>query len=104
MTHRILCCILALCAILVIHPERSADSGDAPAIEAQADKVLRQMCDYLNTLEQFTVHAENSVDTILASGQKLQLGRAVDVFVRRPNRFRGNLRGDVRHQELYYDG
>jgi hypothetical protein len=62
------------------------------------------MSDYLNSLEQFTLHTENSIDTILEPGQKLQLGRAVDVFVRRPDRFRANIKGDVFDQELFYDG
>jgi hypothetical protein len=62
------------------------------------------MSEYLNSIETFSLHTENSVDTILDSGQKLQLGRAVDVFVRRPDRLRANVRGDFRDQELYYDG
>ncbi|NIO04197.1 MAG: DUF2092 domain-containing protein [Proteobacteria bacterium] len=59
------------------------------------------MSEYLNSLEEFTLHTENSVDTILDSGQKLQLGRAVDLFVRRPDRLRANVKGDLRDQVVY---
>jgi hypothetical protein len=96
--------ILFLCVILPVFPAFGTDPGDPPPIEAKADQVLRQMSEYLNSLEQFTFHTENSVDTLLSSGQKVQLGRAVDVFVRRPDRFRANVKGDVLNQELFYDG
>lgn len=36
------------------------------------------MSEYLNTLEQFTIHIDNTVDTLVSSGQKVQLGRAGD--------------------------
>ena len=62
------------------------------------------MSEYLNTLDQFTLHTENSVDTLLATSQKVQLSRTVDVFVRRPDQFRANIKGDIFDQELYYDG
>jgi hypothetical protein len=77
---------------------------ESTAIDPQADKILRQMGAYLDTLEAFTLHTENSLDTVLDSSQMLQLGRAVDVFVRRPDRLRANIMGDVFDQELYYDG
>ena len=104
MLYRTVCFILVLCVISPGFPAFGTDSGDPPAIEAQAAQVLRQMSEYLGTLEQFTFHTENSVDTLLSSGQKVQLGRAVDVFVRRPDRFRANIEGDVFDQELFYDG
>ena len=69
-----------------------------------AAELLRQMSDFLNGLRQFSFHTENSVDTVLPSGQKLQLGRAVDVFVRRPDRLRAQIDGDLLDQELFYDG
>jgi hypothetical protein len=96
--------ILFLCVILPAFSAFGADAGDPPAIEAKTAQALRQMSEYLNTFKQFTFHAENSVDTLLSSGQKVQLGRAVDVFVWRPDRFRANIKGDVFDQELFYDG
>ena len=104
MLYRTLCFIAALCLVLLSYPAFSADSANPPAIEVKADKLLRQMSEYLNTLEQFTLHTENSVDTLLATGHKVQLGRAVEVFVRRPDRFRANIKGDIFDQGLYYDG
>jgi hypothetical protein len=90
--------------ILLNGPALSSAQEESKAIDPQADKILRQMSEYLDTLDAFTIHAENSLDTLLDSGQMLQLGRAVDVSVRRPNRLRANVRGDVVEQEFYYDG
>jgi hypothetical protein len=95
-------CILWV--ILLGVPALNSAQEKRSAIEPKADKILRQMSDYLNSLGQFTLHTENGLDTVLASGQKLQLSRAVDVFVRRPNRLRANVRGDILKQQFFYDG
>ena len=57
-----------------------------------------------NSLLQFSVHVENSLDILLSSGQKLQMGRAGDIFVRRPDRLYANMRGDRFNQEFFCDG
>jgi len=74
------------------------------AIDPKADSILRQMSEYLDSLVQFSFNTENSLDTLLTTGQKLQMGRTVDAFVQRPDRFRANAKGDVLDQELSYDG
>jgi hypothetical protein len=89
--------------ILSVPTLSGAQDKDAP-IDPQADSILRQMSDYMNTLEQFTVRAENGVDSLLSTGQILQLGRSMEIFVRRPDRLRGNIRGGRYDQEFYYDG
>ncbi|MEE8414727.1 MAG: DUF2092 domain-containing protein [Desulfobacterales bacterium] len=96
--------VFLLFVLMIFLPVAGFCQGEAPAIEPRADKILRQMSDYLNSLEKFSFHTENTIDEIQTSGQKLQFGHAVDVFVRRPDRLRVNIKGDIRHQELYYDG
>ncbi|MBW2100773.1 MAG: DUF2092 domain-containing protein, partial [Deltaproteobacteria bacterium] len=56
------------------------------------------------SLNHFSLHTENTTDEILPSGQKLQFGDAVDVFVQRPDRLQAKVKGDIRNQELFYDG
>ncbi len=104
MRIRIIYIILILFAGLLSFPALAQDSGGEQAVEAKADKVLRQMSQYLNTLKQFSIHVENNVDMPLANGQKIQLGRSVNVFVRRPNRLKANIKGDIFEQQLFYDG
>jgi hypothetical protein len=98
------CILYILCVIVFNLPALGRAQDEAQAVDPRADKILRQMSEYLNSLDGFYLHTENSLDTLLDSGQKLQLGRAVDVFVRRPDRLRANVKGDVFDQELYYDG
>lgn len=93
-----------LCLLLLSLPALSGAQEKQQTIDPKADNILRQMSDYLNTLQEFSINAENTVDTLLTSGQKLQLHRAIQVFVRRPDRLRANLEGDRYDQELFYDG
>jgi hypothetical protein len=96
--------LVSLCLLVLSLPALSIAQEEQPSVDPKADRILRQMSEYLNTLEQFTVHTENSLDTLLSSGQKLQFCRAVNVSVRRPDRIRANMKGDLSDQELYYDG
>ena len=96
--------ILIFCVVLLSRLAFADDQAAAKPIDAKADNVLRQMNDYLNTLEQFSIYLENSVDILMESGQKVQLGRSVDVFIKRPNRLRVDITGDVLSQQLFYDG
>lgn len=104
MGRRIIFINLMLCAVLFSCPALAHDSGGEGAVEAKTDKVLRQMSEYLNSLNQFSIHIESSVDVPLAYGQKIQLGRSIDVLVRRPDRLRADIKGDFLDQQLFYDG
>lgn len=81
-----------------------ANAQQPDPVAADADQVLRQMSDYLGSLQQFTFRADNTADIVLSSGQKLQIAAAVDVSVRRPDRFHVTRKGDNVDQELFYDG
>jgi hypothetical protein len=76
----------------------------APAMEPKAAEVLKQMCDYLKNLQQFSVQAEVTEDVLLISGQRIQHGRSVEASVRRPDRFRAESVGDTDNRQLVYDG
>ncbi len=96
-------CVL-LFSVLVFSAGLSAAQTTAPAIEPKADKILRQMSKHMGSLEQFTFHTENTADLMLQSGQKLQVSSAVDLYVRRPDKLRADLNGDIRRQQFFYDG
>lgn len=104
MCKRILNLILILCVVLVTSPALRAEAADPPAIEAKADQVLRQMTDYLKSLEQFSIRAENTIEEVLSTGLKLQFTHTVNIYVRRPDRLRANGSGDKLNQQLFYDG
>jgi hypothetical protein len=75
-----------------------------PAINPQADELLRRMSDYLAQAQFFSVNAEVWQDVQLGSGQQVQAGRTMDLQVRRPNRFHAEVHSTRRNRGLYYDG
>jgi hypothetical protein len=93
------------CGILA--PAWSAEGpkkAKAPDIEPKAGEVLKQTCDYLKNLQQFSVQAEITEDVLLTSGQRIQYGRSVEASVRRPDRLRAESVGDTDDRQLIYDG
>ena len=75
----------------------------APTVDPNADRVLRQMSDFLGSRPQFTVHSESTIEVVLSSGEKIQYELSADAAVKRPDRLRATRKGDL-HQELFYDG
>ena len=75
-----------------------------PKIEPKAAEILKQMCDYLKGLQQFSFQAEITEDVLLATGQKIQLGKSVEASVRRPDRMRAESLGDEDNRLFLYDG
>jgi hypothetical protein len=87
---------------LMALPTFAADQK--PAVEPRADELLKRMGDYLGQAKFFSMDAEVWQDTQLSNGQRAQAGRNVHVQVRRPNRFRSELRSTRHHRDLIYDG
>jgi hypothetical protein len=99
--------ILIFSCQLMVWPVWSAEApkkAKAPDIEPKAGEVLKQMCDYLKNLQQFSVQAEITEDVLLTSGQRIQYARSVDASVRRPNRLRAESVGDADDRQLVYNG
>jgi len=74
------------------------------SLEPKADEVLRRMSDYLAAAKQFSFEAHVMFDEVLDSGQKIQLSSMRKIQVRRPNKARSEIVGDVENQQLWYDG
>ncbi len=74
------------------------------ALEPRADELLKRMGDYLGQAQFFSVNAEVWQDIQLASGQRIQAGRTIELQVRRPNRLRAEVHSPRRNRELVYDG
>ena len=92
---------------LMVAPVWSAEppkKAKAPDLEPKAVEVLKQMCDYLKNLQQFSVQAEITEDVLLTSGQRIQYARSVEASVRRPDRLRAESVGDTDNRQIVYDG
>ena len=53
----------------------SATDAAVPVVTDQAERLLRQMGEYVGSAEQFTFHADITFDHVLPSGQKLHTPR-----------------------------
>ena len=96
---------ILLAAILVVAGAAwSAAAGAAPGVDAAADRILRQMSDYLATAVEFSFHADVTYDEALASGEEIEYGATADVSVRRPDRFHVEYRGDEGRRRVFFDG
>jgi hypothetical protein len=90
-------------------PLPQTEKASPPAERAKTQKpdalpILKEMCDYLKGLQQFSCQAEITEDVLLTTGQKIQLGKSVEASVRRPDRMRVESQGDADNRQIIYDG
>lgn len=82
-------------------PPSAAPSARVPA---DARAVMDRMGAYLGSLESFSVSAQTSRDQLVDEGYKLQNNEAVTMHVRRPDRMRVEVDGDMGGRTFVYDG
>ena len=83
----------------------AAEGKDAaPGVEAEADRILREMSEYLSSLEEFTLRADIAEDSVVSSGETLEFGGTSEVAIHRPDRLRVKYRGDQRQSDVVYNG
>jgi hypothetical protein len=81
-----------------------AANSAAPAVAEQADRLLKQMGDYVGSAQQFTFHADIAFDHVLPSGQKLQYSASEDVALQRPGGLYVEWSGDLGDGTFCYNG
>lgn len=122
MRLRVFCCLAVLGLVLLgtasfgqekgKAPAPQAPEAKAPASQAQPAKaqdidpkqVVREMCDYLKSLQEFSFQGEVTDDHTYSAGNKLQFAFGLEGYVKRPDKIRLNARGDLQNKEVYYDG
>lgn len=106
---------LALAATMLLWvPSAAAQSGtqalDQAIVELdsevtpEARAVVERMTTFLQDLERFEVSARITRDETLPFGYKLQNNETTRMTVRRPDRMRVDVDGDIKHRSYYYDG
>ncbi len=78
--------------------------GSAAGTEPKADEVLRRMSKYLAGARQFSFEAQDMVDEMLDTGQKIQVSSTRRIAVRRPDRISADIVGDIVNERVRYDG
>jgi hypothetical protein len=91
--------LLVVCGFLPVVGEDGSSTT-----EARADRILREMSDYLEATDQFTFRADVTYDTVSVGGQKIQYGGTGEISVHRPDRFRVEHRGDEAEIGVVFDG
>lgn len=90
---------------MVLAEESETDLQKLAAAEkALAIEALGNMSEYLRSLDKFTVHAHVNIDEVLASGQKVQLTRSVEVNADPPSSLRAKSSTMYSEREFYFDG
>jgi len=88
-------------------PEAKASAPQAQPAKAQdidPKQVIRQMCDYLKSLKEFSFKGEVTDDQTYSAGNKLQFAFSLEGYVKRPDKIRLNAKGDLQNKEFFYDG
>lgn len=99
-------------AILLLSGAQSSVMSQTPARDTQETAVrdpetlaaLDKMGAALRKLQIFGVHLDTTQETVLTTGQKVQIGGAIDYRIRRPNGMRVDMVTDREARSLYYDG
>ena len=73
-------------------------------IDPQARQILKKMCDYLGSLQQFSVNTQNTLEDMLYWSYRVDYDISAKVVVRRPNKLRAERKGDLIDQIFFYDG
>jgi hypothetical protein len=98
--HNLRGTIFGLVIVMTLPATAMAQSQATPSI----DDLLRGMTDTLKSSAALTLHVEKLFDDVLVTGEKLQYAGAVDVALRRPNRFHVSYGDDLSAMEAWYDG
>lgn len=84
---------------------QAEDTKGPGFIDTQADKLLKEMGDYLKTAKEFTYQAHTRYDRLSPSGQKIQYSEIIESSVKRnPDRMYEEVDGDIIHRHYWYNG
>jgi len=76
----------------------------AQTVDPAAVQTLQRSLDYLASLKQFSVHAQNTVEEVLELGQKVQFDSSNILMIKRPDKLLAKRHGDIVDQSFSYDG
>lgn len=104
---KLLAVALATAGLLGCQSAQPAGSAAGQAeglIDVRASEALAKMCDFLAAQRSFAFSAENTMETVDASGQKLHFTRRMELEAARPDRLRARSIGDDWEKSYWYDG
>jgi len=93
----------SLAALTLVIPSAFA-AEESTALPAEVDRILKNMSDYLGSVDEFTFQADILFDEVLPSGQAIQHGAEVKAAVHRPDKLAGKFESDTASRTMWYDG
>lgn len=81
-----------------------ASWAKAPAIDPAAVETLKSMTSYMSTLQKFSVHTDNTLESLLDNEQRIDFDISAGMVIRRPNKIRAERVGEETEQSFFYDG
>lgn len=96
--------LVALLAIIGVQGQAAAVPGSKKNIDPDADRLLKQMADYLTALPSFTVRTSVGDEVSLKSGEMIEFMSNAEISVQRPNRLRSTQLGGPAGLGIWYDG
>ena len=82
----------------------AAGATAAQTVDPEADAVLRNMSGYIASLQEYSLEAETTLESVLDSGQKLMSIKQTQAAVKRPDKLRIARQGMAVDQEMFFDG
>jgi hypothetical protein len=82
----------------------AASQGQNAKVDKQADKLLKQMSDYLTAMNQFSYKSKGEFEVVDNNNKKQKLNYNSEIFVKRPNKMRVNVKNESRDASVFYDG
>jgi hypothetical protein len=96
--------LLGVCAgARGVMDRRALAAQPKKGVDPEADRLLRQMTDYLADLQSFTVQGATTDEVAFKSGEKIQTMADSEIAVARPNRLRSTQVG-AEGLGFFYDG
>jgi hypothetical protein len=77
---------------------------NAEGIDPEADKVLKEMSDYLGGVKAFSMNADIDLEVVMKNGQKVQLSSSAEAVIQRPDKMHIQRQGPIAEADIIYDG
>jgi hypothetical protein len=100
----VVCCTQGMSSSPAGAQETGSQGAQGAEVSPEADQLLRRMSDFLGEQKAFSVKVDGTTDTILKSGQKVQVHSTAMVYVKRPGHLRVDKTGDDGGAQAFSDG
>ncbi len=78
--------------------------AQSPAVDPAAVQRLKQMSEFLDGLQQFSVQTQNIIEDLHVSGHRVNKDVVANVTIKRPDKLRAVRDGESMDQRFFYDG